>query len=326
MGAEVLQNGQSVRVHDSIEAVMVAGDQLGHWATSKAEREFTSLDEALRDEAATALRGQGWSAPDETDLDTAYGSTHVSHFAGTGVPLVLLHGAGTSSLMWFPLLANLVGRSVYAIDVVGEPGRSVQRRPIRDAGDLASWLDEVLDALSLDAVNLVGASYGGWIALNYTRRMLRRVAALILVEPVLGKVRPLFWVHGILVAVAFVLPRPLARRSLRRLHMNPDLLEDKRVRRYGFLGLTRYRRGLPKGVTPVTDAELGATNVRTLLLLGEHSEVHKSRAVVARVRAAMPNVDAKLIDGAGHDLPVSKPDEVAARLRSFLAKASSASE
>src|SRR5262249_14526480 len=253
-------------------------------------------------------------------------STHVSHFTGTGVPLVLLHGAGTSSLMWFPLLTNLVGRSIYAIDVVGEPGRSVQRRPIRDAGDLASWLDEVLDALSLDAAHLVGASYGGWIALNYARRTPHRVAALVLVEPVLGKVRPLFWVHGVLVALAFVLPRPLARRSLRRLHMNADLLEDKRVRRYGFLGLTRYRLGLPKSVKPVTNAELGATNVPTLLLLGEHSEVHKAKTVAARVRAAMPNVDAELVHGAGHALPVDKADEVVARLRSFLAKAPSAWE
>lgn len=301
-------------------------DQLGHWATVTAQREFTSLDEALRDEAVTALRAQGWSAPDETDVDTTYGSTHVSHFTGTGVPLALLHGAGTSSLMWYPLLTNLVGRSIYAIDVVGEPGRSVQQRPIRDAGDLASWLDEVLDDLSLDAANLVGASYGGWIALNYARRRPRRVQALILVEPVLGKVRPWFWVHGILVALAFVFPRPLARCSLRRLHMNADLLEDKRVRRYGSLGLTRYRRGLPKGVTPVTDAELGATNAPTLLLLGEHSEVHNSRAVAARVRAAMPNVDAELVNGAGHALPITKADEVAARLRSFLAKAPSAAE
>src|SRR5262245_56529357 len=128
-----------------MEAVMATAthDQLGHWTTAKAQREFTSLDEALRDEAVTALREHGWTVPpNEIDVDTTYGSTRVSHFTGTDVPLVLLHGAGTSSLMWFPLLTNLVGRSIYAIDVVGEPGRSVQRRPIRDAGDLASWLDE----------------------------------------------------------------------------------------------------------------------------------------------------------------------------------------
>ena len=220
--------------------------------------------------------------------------------------------------MWYPLLSGLVGRSIYAIDIVGDPGLSVQRVPIRDEADLAEWLDEVLDALALDRVNLVGASYGGWIALTYARRVPQRVAALILVEPVLDKLRGWFWIHGIAVAVAFVMPRPIARRALRRLHMNTDLLEDKRVRRYGFLGLTRYRRGLPKPVR-VTNAELAAVSAPTLLLLGAHSEIHKSPILIARARAAMPSVSAVLIDEAGHGLPVDKADEVARRIQSFLA-------
>jgi hypothetical protein len=81
--------------------------------------------------------------------------------------------------------------------------------------------------------------------------------------------------------------RPIARRALRRLRMNADVLEEKRVCRYGFLGLTRYRRGLPKPV-PVADAELAAVSAPTLLLLGTHSEIHKSPILIARARAAMP--------------------------------------
>ncbi|MDP9335336.1 MAG: alpha/beta hydrolase [Actinomycetota bacterium] len=179
-------------------------------------------------------------------------------------------------------------------------------------------LDEVLDALDLDRVNLFGASYGGWIALTFARRVPQHVTALILVEPVLDRLRGRFWIHGIAVALAFVMPRPIARRALRRLHMNTDLLEDKRVRRYGFLGLTRYRRGLPKPV-PVTNAELAAVTAPALLLLGEHSEIHTSPILIARARAAMPNISAELIGEAGHGLPVDKADEVARCIRSFLA-------
>jgi pimeloyl-ACP methyl ester carboxylesterase len=295
------------------------GDRLGHWRSPKAEQEFTSLNDALRTEAAAALREQGWSTPlQESDVETRFGLTHIFHYEGTGVPIVLLHGAGTTSLMWYPLLGGLVGRSIYAIDVVGDPGLSVQRAPIRDGVDAAEWLGEVLDALQLDRVNLVGASYGGLIALTYTRRVPQRVASLILVEPVLDKLRGWFWIHGIAVGVAFAMPRPIARRALRRLHMNADVLEDKRVRRYGFLGLTRYRRGLPKPV-PVADAELAAVSTPTLLLLGTHSEIHKSPILIARARAAMPNISAKLIGEAGHGLPVDKADEVARCIQSFLA-------
>ena len=143
-----------------------------------------------------------------------------------------------------------------------------------------------------------------------------------MVEPVFGKVRPWFWVHGLLVVTAFALPGSLGRTTLRRLHMNADALDDKRVRRYGTLGLTRYRRGVPKRVVPVTDAELGAINVPTLLLLGERSEVHKAQALATRIRHAMPDVDAHVVSGAGHALPIDKPDEVAARLLAFLTKTS----
>jgi pimeloyl-ACP methyl ester carboxylesterase len=301
-------------------------DRLGHWANEKAQREFTTLDDELRAEAVASLCEQAWSsAPDEFDVETSFGSTHVSRFSGSGVPLVLLHGAGATSLMWFPLLGHLVGRSVYAIDVVGEPGLSVQRRAIGSSDDLTAWLDEVFDGISVDRAYLVGASYGGWIALNYARRTPNRVGALVLVEPVLDRVRPWFWVHGLLVLTAFALPRSLARPALRHLHMGDELLDDKRVRRYGFLGLTRYRRGLPKSVTPVTDEELGEIDVATLLLLGENSEVHKSEAVARRVREANRNIKAEVVSGAGHGLPIDKPDEVAARLLSFIAERSAPS-
>jgi pimeloyl-ACP methyl ester carboxylesterase len=295
------------------------GDRLGHWTSHKAEREFTALNHALGIEAASALSEQGWSTPlHESDVETRYGPTHIFHCEGTGVPIVLLHGAGTTSLMWYPLLGGLVGRSIYAIDVVGDPGLSVQQLPIRDEEDLAQWLGDVLDALDLDCANLVGASYGGWIALTYARRVPNRVAALILVEPVLDKLRGWFWIHGIAVAIAFAMPRPIARRALRRLHMNTELLDDKRVRRYGFLGLTRYRRGLPRPV-PVSDAELAAIATPTLLLLGAHSEIHKSPVLIARARSAMPNISSELIADAGHGLPVDKADEVARYIQSFLA-------
>ena len=48
----------------------------------------------LRIEAATALREQGWSTPlHESDVETCTGPTHIFHYEGTGVPMVLLHGA-----------------------------------------------------------------------------------------------------------------------------------------------------------------------------------------------------------------------------------------
>ena len=221
--------------------------------------------------------------------------------------------------MWYPLLSGLVGRSIYAIDIVGDPGLSVQRVPIRDEADLAEWLDEVLDALALDRINLVGASYGGWIASRTCGECRSVSRALILVEPVLDKLRGWFWIHGIVVRCRLRYASPdssACPSTIAHEHRSPR--RQARARRYGFLGLTRYRRGLPKPVR-VTNAELAAVSAPTLLLLGAQSEIDKSPILIARARAAMPNVSAVLIDEAGHGLPVDKADEVARRIQSFLA-------
>jgi pimeloyl-ACP methyl ester carboxylesterase len=298
---------------------MVESGGLGHWRSAKSEREYRELYAALRQEAWEALCERGWPGPpDERDVETRFGTTHVFHWAGTGVPMVLLHGAGTSSLMWARLVAELVGLSVYAVDGIGEPGLSVQTAAVRDRDGLVDWLDDVLDGLALDRAHLVGASYGGWIALQVARHSPKRVATLALLEPVLARLRPYFWVHGLSVAAAFALPTPIRRPALRRLHMEVAAELDPRFSKFGRLGLTRYRRGVPRPV-PVTDEELASVTTPTLLLLGDKSEIHHSKALLARARATMPNVDGELVADAGHSLPLDRAETIAPRLRAFVA-------
>ena len=49
---------------------------------------------------------------------------------------------------------------------------------------LASWLDQVLDGLGLNSgVNLVGLSYGGWLASQYSLRFHQRLKKIVLIAP-----------------------------------------------------------------------------------------------------------------------------------------------
>ena len=65
--------------------------------------------------------------------------------------------------MWagnLPALLKL--RSVYTIDLLGEPGLSIQDRPVTSEADQAQWLHEVLLQLPEPQVHLVGLSIGGY--------------------------------------------------------------------------------------------------------------------------------------------------------------------
>ncbi len=118
-------------------------------------------------------------------IATEFGRVHVYRF-GTddGVPLVLLPGRAGSTTMWEPNIPVWAAeRRVYAVEVLGEAGLSVQERPIRDADDQAAWLGATLQGLGLGRAHLVGVSFGGWLAMNLALHGSKTVASLSLIEP-----------------------------------------------------------------------------------------------------------------------------------------------
>jgi pimeloyl-ACP methyl ester carboxylesterase len=131
--------------------------------TSEAGRErfMAAHDEAMSEMSEPAAT---------TDVETSFGTVRTYRFgsADIGPPLVLLPGTASSTPVWADNLPSLVriGHPVVTIDLLGEPGLSVQTRPITDPADQARWLGETLDGLGLSSVHLLGLSFGGWSAVN----------------------------------------------------------------------------------------------------------------------------------------------------------------
>lgn len=293
---------------------------LSRWANARAQAEHIRLYDQLSREAWAALHDVGWEAhPAEVAVETPFGPTVAYRWTGAGTPVVLVHGAGTCSLMWVPLIGALVGRSVVAIDGVGEPGRSVQTAPLRDPDDLSAWLGATLEGLGVGRAHLVGASYGGYLALGHALRSPRTVATLTLLEPVLDPLARGFWTYGLRVGAALVLPGPWRDRRLRALRMG-ILAEGADRRRFALLGQTRFRRrGMPPPV-PVPDADLARLAAPLLVVLGAESPIHASDRLAARVRAVRPDATVAVLDEAGHTAPVDAADRVAPLLREFLGR------
>ena len=111
-----------------------------------------------------------WKVPhDSIDVKTGYGSTHINVSGpDDGYPLVLLHAAGLSSTVWFANIAELsTNHRVYAVDVIGDAGKSVADRLMKKRTDYAKWLREVFDGLNIERGYLLGHSYGGVVNAQY---------------------------------------------------------------------------------------------------------------------------------------------------------------
>jgi pimeloyl-ACP methyl ester carboxylesterase len=99
-------------------------------------------------------------------------------------PLVLFHGGNTNSLMWLRSMATWGTHfRVYSVDTIGDPGFSAESRPSFSTDRHAEWLDDVWRSLSLTSAAIVGASLGGWLALDYAIRRPGRVRSLALLAP-----------------------------------------------------------------------------------------------------------------------------------------------
>lgn len=95
-------------------------------------------------------------------------------------PIVLLHGVGLDRAMWGPLLTELDGTVVDAIDLPGHGSRPVLREP----QSLASLAADVAERLPRTPVHLVGFSLGALIAQYIARHLPDRIMTLTAVSSV----------------------------------------------------------------------------------------------------------------------------------------------
>ncbi len=127
-----------------------------------------------------------WPIPhDERIIPTAWGDTFVLACGNPAYPpLILLHGAGTNSAIWIGDVAEYTRcYRVYAVDLLGEAGKSAPNRPAWDSPAYADWLGAVLDALGVQRASFVGISQGSWTAIKFAVAQPERVEKLALLCP-----------------------------------------------------------------------------------------------------------------------------------------------
>ena len=241
-----------------------------------------------------------WPAPCETlTIPTRFGDTFV--LAGGDDPnpaLVLLHGAGSNSATWAGEAARYQRHhKLYAVDLIGEPGKSAASRPSWEGPAYSDWLEQVLDTLEVERAALLGLSQGGWTALKFATRHPQRVEKLVLLSP--GGIVP-DRLSFFLRAVPLSLLGSWGVARLQRLVLE-DVKLTAAAERFTELSMTHFTARY--GKLPIfSDEQLRRLTMPVLLLGGAQDSLRDVEKIAARLRKLLPDLMTHIFSDAGHAL------------------------
>ena len=259
-----------------------------------------------------------WTVPYEPiEVKTSYGLTHINVSGPVdGYPLVLLHAAGLSSTVWFANIAALsTNHRVYAVDVIGDAGKSVAGSLMKKRLDYAEWLKEVFDQLNIKKGHLLGHSYGGWLTLNMALVYPDRLSKIVLLAPA-ASFLPLGFITKLILYLAEYKISPPARSILKAGVAGGTVLEENFVHHIEMV--SRYCSPVTMFPTVYTDEELEQIDLPALLLIGAGEKIYSPIKAIERAQRWMPKLTAEIIQNAGHILIMDQPEIINARILKFL--------
>jgi poly(3-hydroxyoctanoate) depolymerase len=239
-------------------------------------------------------------------------------------PLLLINGIGAALEMWQPFTDELDGREVICLDLPGCGLSPAPLLPLR-IPQIAARVTEVMDALGLQRVDVLGYSFGGVVAMELAHRFPHRVNRLILASTVPGT--PAAMPHP---AVFAMLLSPLryynrfAAEVIIPLIAGGHTARDRRQMESGISnrlknppGFRGYAYQLMAISTFTSWPWLHGVPHRTLIVHGRDDPV--SPSLNARLMAAtMPDAKLHIVAGGGHLLLLDEPTRVVPPIVDFL--------
>lgn len=245
---------------------------------------------------------------------------------GAGEPLVLVHAGVADARMWEPIVPSLAAsRRVVRLDMRGYGRSRSARGTFSPSGDVAA----LLDALAIQRAHVVGASFGGLVALELAATRPQRVASLVLLSAALPDIdlSPELLAFAEAEEAAITVGRIDDAVEVNvRMWANDSAAEVKALvadmQRAAFE--LQLREGAESDeLDPPVSARLHKIGVPATVAYGDR-DVRDFEQIARRLHAGLPDATLHEISGAGHLPALDQPDAVAQLVLRHLERAASA--
>jgi pimeloyl-ACP methyl ester carboxylesterase len=188
-----------------------------------------------------------------------HGRRVIYRVAGSGPPIVLIHGMLNSSSHWQSVALNLASdHTVIAPDLIGH-GDSAAPRGDYSLGAHAASIRDLLAAVGIDRATIVGHSLGGGVAMQFFYQFPQRVERLVLISSGgLGReVSPMLRTAA-LPGVAALLAMTISPWRLTALARGGSRLRERGVR------AGAYMQAVARALGPLENADARGAFLHTL--------------------------------------------------------------
>ncbi len=248
--------------------------------------------------------------------------------AGAGEPLLYLHAIGGDT-EGLPALDELARERTVLMPMHPGFGSSQGVDDIDSIEDMAFHYLAVLDALRLEQVDVIGTSYGGWIAAEVACRWPERVRRLVLVDAAglwldEAPMVELFGAEPAELAERLFQDQSLPQAQLLRAMVNvSDLPDEILLPQANAMAAAARVAWNPYFHNPKLPERLHRVRMPVLIVWGRQDGLIPP-AHGERYRDLLPDARLVLIDGCGHLPILEKPAEFLGVVRPFLAVRSAA--
>jgi pimeloyl-ACP methyl ester carboxylesterase len=258
---------------------------------------------------------------EELYIPTTFGTAHVIVSGpASGEPLVLLHGMNASSTMWYPNIKALSkDYRVFAIDFILEPGKSYKLKDIENVDEISSWYHEIFRKLKLESFHLVGASRGGWLAVNLALQNQENIKSMILLSPA----QTFIWIRpsaDLLKNIIYALSSPEKQmaQNLKSMSSNVDHINKTYLEQY-YIGAEKDSiNKFVMDMQPFSKRDFESLKMPVLVLIGDDDMINNGKTI-SMTEELIPYGQGETINNAGHFLSVDQAEIVNQKMLKFLA-------